>query len=109
VEQFEDVRAEIMRVTEMDVVTQNESFALYAAIYLQKPYDSDRARALAKTFYTMPCQEVMSAGSFFSAKCLNIVTGLEMNYLRRHIQFKKRRPGLWSLVRRLDFTRLWTQ
>lgn len=104
IEQFEDTKAEINRVAPLnDLTEQTKALALYAAIYCQTPYDSDRAKALANSFMDYPCMEVMAAGSFFQAKCLSMQTGYTMSYLMKDILLKKKRPGLNRLMRRLGF------
>lgn len=104
IEQFEDTKSEINRVALLDDLTeQTKALALYAAIYCQTPYDSDRAKSLANTFMDYPCMEVMAAGSFFQAKCLSMQTGYTMSYLMKDILLKKKRPGLNRLMRRLGF------
>lgn len=108
VEQFEDTRREIAKVQDQDLTTQTEAMATYAAIYLQNPYDSEQAQYLSKSFYSLPCTEVMAAGSFFQAKCLSMQSGLSMNYLRKNIRLKKNRPALNNWVKRLGSMPLWT-
>lgn len=107
VEQFEDTRREISKVQDKDLRTQTEALATYAAIYCQNPYDSEKAQYLSKSFYSLPCTEVMAAGSFFQAKCLSMQSGLSMNYLRKNIRLKKNKPVSARLVKRLASTRLW--
>ncbi|HRG79448.1 MAG TPA: hypothetical protein PL167_07545 [Cyclobacteriaceae bacterium] len=108
VEQFEDTRREIAKVQDQDLTTQTEAMAVYAAIYCQKPYDSEQAQYLSKSFYSLPCTEVMAAGSFFQAKCLSMQSGLSMNYLRKNIRLKKNRPVFASWAKRSVFTPLLT-
>lgn len=108
VEQFEDTRREIAKVQDQDLTTQTEAMAVYAAIYCQNPYDSEKAQYLSKSFYSLPCTEVMAAGSFFQAKCLSMQSGLSMNYLRKNIRLKKNRPGFASWAKRSVFTPLLT-
>lgn len=103
IEQFEDTRNEINRVTPLTLKDQTEALALYAAIYLTDPYSSGEAQKKALTFYDYPCLEVMSAGSFFHAKCLSMQSGYSMNYLRKNTLLKKNRPVLNRLIRRLGF------
>lgn len=104
IEQFENTKTEINRVAKLDnLKEQTEALAIYAAIYCQVLYDYDRAKVLAKSFFDLPCMEVMAAGSFFQAKCLSMETGYTMNYLRKDILLKKKRPGLNRLLRRLGF------
>lgn len=108
VEQFEDTRREIAKVQDQDLTTQTEAMAVYAAIYCQNPYDSEKAQYLSKSFYSLPCTEVMAAGSFFQAKCLSMQSGLSMNYLRKNIRLKKSRPVFASWGKRSVFTPLLT-
>lgn len=104
-EQYQDTLSEINRVTSLnDIGEANKALALYAAIYCQIPYDSDRAKTLAKSFMEYPCLEVVAAGSFFMAKCQSLQSGLSMNYLRRNILLKKKKPVLSRFLRRLGFT-----
>lgn len=108
VEQFEDTRREIANVQDKDLTTQTEALATYAAIYCQNPYDSEKSQYLSKSFYSLPCTEVMAAGSFFQAKCLSMQSGLSMNYLRKNIRLKKSRPVFASWGKRSVFTPLLT-
>lgn len=108
VEQFEDTRAEIHKAQNKTLKEQTESLATFAAIYCQNPYDSEKAQYLSKSFYSLPCTEVMAAGSFFQAKCLSMQSGLSMNYLRKNIRMKKNRRVFGNLAKRLDFTPLLT-
>lgn len=105
IEQFENTKTEINRTaTAKNLVEQTKALALYAAIYLQgakETYDFEKAKALAEKFLDYPCLEVMAAGSFFQAKCLQLTSGLSMTYLRRNTLLKKKRPGLNRLMRRL--------
>jgi len=104
VEQYQDTLAEIKRIQELnDLKEANKALAYYAAIYCQEPYDSDRAKALAESFMSYPCLEVLSAGSFFMAKSQSIATGYSMSFLRQNILLRKNRPVLRRLVRRLGF------
>lgn len=113
IEQYQETLSEINRVTTLDLpereklIEQTKSIPLYAAIYVTKPYDSDSAKLRAKSFHSLPCVEVMAAGSFFQAKSLSIHSGLPMSYLRRHTLLKKRWPGLKKYLRHLVFTKLW--
>jgi hypothetical protein len=107
VEQFEDTRREIAKVQDLDLRAQTEALATYAAIYCENPYDSEKAQYLSKSFYSLPCTEVMAAGSFFQAKCLSMQSGLSMNYLRKNILLKKNKPVFGNLVKRLASMRLW--
>lgn len=108
VEQFEDTRREIANVQDKDLKTQTEALATYAAIYCQNPYDSEKAQYLSKSFYSLPCTEVMAAGSFFQAKCLSMQSGLSMNYLRKNIRLKRNKAGSRNWVRYSVFTPLLT-
>ena len=107
VEQFEDTRRSINQLADKDLKDQTEALALYAAIYCQNPYDSEKAQYLSRSFYALPCTEVMAAGSFFQAKCLSMHSGLSMSYLRKNIRLKKKRPDFRNYMRRLASTRLW--
>jgi hypothetical protein len=108
VEQFEDTRSEIHKAQNKTLKEQTEALAVFAAIYCQNPYDSEKAQYLSKSFYSLPCTEVMAAGSFFQAKCLSMQSGLSMNYLRKNIRLKKNRPVFASWARRSVFTPLLT-
>jgi hypothetical protein len=114
IEQFEDVRSEIERISKIEnnLREQSEALAYYAAVYCQgqkEHYDSEKAKFLAKTFLEYPCLEVMAAGSFFQAKCLSMQSGLSMNSLRANIRMKKNRQGLNLFQRLLVLPRLWIQ
>lgn len=103
-EQYQDTLNEINRVRELNDPTEaNRALALYAAIYLQTPYDSERAKTLAESFMSYPCLEVVSAGSFFMFKCRSLRENLTMSYLRQNILMKKKKPALSRLLRRLGF------
>lgn len=106
IEQFQDVVAEIDKVSKIedDLRAQTEALAYYAAVYCQgqkEPYDSEKARFLSKTFLELPCLEVMAAGSFFQAKCLSMQSGKSMSFLRQNIQMKKDRLGLKTFLKLL--------
>lgn len=106
-EQYEETRNELARVSKLpitELVQHNRSLALYAAIYLQKPFDIDRARELAKSFDNHSCLEVMSVGNFMQAKCLSMESNYTMSYLRKNTLMKRKRPGLDRFMRRLGFT-----
>jgi len=111
IEQFQDVCSEIDKVRQSESLQeQSEALAYYAAIYCQgqkEPYDSEKARFLAKTFLELPCLEVLAAGSFFQAKCLSMQSGKTMSFLRQNIQMKKNRQGLKILLKRLASIPLW--
>lgn len=113
VEQFEVLRNHIQKVgTSGSVREQTEALAFYAAIYCQainEPFDEEKAKYLSEQFKTYPCLEVMSAGSFFMAKVLSLQSGLPMSYLRKNTLMKKKKRGLKTLMKRLDFTVLWTR
>mgnify|MGYP003652354185 CR=1 FL=1 len=112
IEQYEDVKAEFKRVSATeDIKTINEAMAFYAAVYCQGTedvYDHDKAKELSKEIMNYPCVEVMSVGSFFLAKSLNMTDGLSMNFLRRNFLLRKKRPVLNRLMRRLGFPLRWT-
>jgi hypothetical protein len=107
VEQFEDTRKTINSMADKSIMEQTEALALYSAIYCQVPYDSEKAQYLSKQLYSLPCTEVMAAGSFFQAKCLNMHSGLSMSYLRKSLRFKKKRLDFRSFLKPLASTRLW--
>src|SRR6478736_2518348 len=61
IEQFEDVRSEIERISKIEngLREQTEALAYYAAVYCQgqkEPYDSEKARFLSKSL-GWPTQE----------------------------------------------------
>jgi len=106
IEQFEDVRSEIERISKIEngLREQTEALAYYAAVYCQgqkEPYDSEKARFLSKSFLELPCLEVMAAGSFFQAKCLSMQSGKSMSFLRQNIVMKKNKQGLGRFRRLL--------
>lgn len=111
IEQFEETRAEIERVTrEGDLKEKTKSLALLCAIYIQPQwdggqYDGDRARVIAEKIMDFPCLEVMTLGNFMQAKSIALRSDLSMTYLRRNIPMKKNRPALRRLMRLLDFMR----
>lgn len=116
IEQFEDTRIAINQ-SKADGLTLGERtkfLAKIAAIYIQPawdggPYDSQRADVVADKLDAFPCLEVLGLGNFFQAKCIHLSSDLSMNYLRKNIPMKKKRPGFLKLVASLDFTRLWTR
>ncbi len=108
-EQFEDISAEITRVQELGLQDKLEALAYYAAVYIQpkwfsSSYDSEQARHLSKILLDYPCQEVVSAGSFFQAKSLSSESGLPLSYLRKNIPLKRKASG--SFLGRLVSMRL---
>lgn len=114
IEQFEDVRAEIERISKIEnnLREQSEALAFYAAVYCQgqkEPYDSEKARFLSKSFLELPCLEVMAAGSFFQSKCLSMQSGKPMSFLRQNILMKKNRQGLGKFRRCLVSMERWIQ
>lgn len=106
VEQFETLRKELMKAAgTQDIKEQTKSLAMYAAIYCQPlrgdAFDQEKAQWLAEKFMNYPCLEVMSAGSFFQAKCLSLISGLPMSYLRKNTPLKRKRRVL-DVFRRLS-------
>lgn len=113
VSQFETLRGEIMKAAKADNLTdQTKALAMYAAIYCQPlmgdEFDAEKAEYLSHKFMDYPCLEVMSAGSFFMAKCLSLTSGLPMSYLRKNTLLKKKRLDFGKFLRRSGFTRLST-
>lgn len=112
VEQFETLRTEIAKAAGKDNLTeQTKALAMYAAIYCQPlngdAFDAERAEYLSHSFMSYPCQEVMSGGSFFMAKCLSLTSGLPMSYLRKDTHLKKSRPDLDGFLKRSGFMQFW--
>lgn len=112
-EQFEVTRNYINKASKSGSIReQTEALAMYAAIYCQgikEPFDEEKAQYLAEQFKSYPCLEVMSAGSFFMAKCLSIWSGSPMSYLRKNTPMKKSKPGSKESPIRSAFQRLWTR
>jgi hypothetical protein len=113
VEQFETLRGELMKAANStEIVEQTKALAMYAAIYCQPmrgdAFDQEKARWLAERFMDYSCVEVMSAGSFFQVKCLSLISGLPMSYLRKNIPLKKKRLDFAGFLKRSGFTRLST-
>lgn len=77
--QFEDLRAIIKKLPNNDVVALTKSYSSIVAIYLQKirdgEYDPDKAKSMVAEVEQMPALEVVSAGSFFLIKLLNLLNG----------------------------------
>lgn len=77
--QFEDLRAIIKKLPNNDVIALTKSYSYIVAIYLQKirdgEYDPDKAKSMVAEVEQMPALEVVSAGSFFLIKLLNLLNG----------------------------------
>lgn len=107
VEQYQECLTEVRRVSGLPPTEQLRSIPLYAAIYLTKPYDTEKAQFKAQQLMKLPCTEVMAAGLFFQTKSLSLQSGLPMSYLQRHLPMKKNRLASVRYLKRLASTKLW--
>ena len=110
VEQFETMEKYINEAAKQEsMVEEVKPLAMYCAIYCQPLngdyFDEEKATWLSEKIMDYPCQEVMSAGTFFTLKFVSIKKGLPMNYLYRTIPLRKKQPVLRGLMRRLGSTR----
>jgi len=94
--QFEDMKQIMMGVPEKDMVAHTKSYANYAAIYIQKlrdgEYDEDKAKLMIPEVMEMPAHEVITAGSFFFLKLLNLLTGTTTSSQATNPKLKKSKP-----------------
>ena len=94
--QFEDMSIVMRNVPEKDIIAHTKAYANYAAIYLQKlrdgEYDDDKAKLMVPEVMEMPAHEVISAGSFFFLKLLNLLTGTTTNSQTTNPKLKKSKP-----------------
>jgi len=101
-EQFEDMRAIMLKPIEGDVITQSieyaKTYAKYVAIYLQKikyiGYSMDKAITMLPEIYEMPAHEVIALGSFFFRKLLSLLSGTPKGSQNTTPNQKKKKPGL---------------
>lgn len=112
VEQFETMERHINKAAgQQDMVEKVRPLAMYCAIYCQPmlgdQFDEEKAQYLSEKIMDYPCEEVMSAGTFFTLKFVSTKRGLPMNYLYRNIPLRKRRRVFERLMRFLGSTRLW--
>lgn len=91
--QFEDLRAIMMAMKDDN---QFESFAKACAIYLQKvrdgEYNHEKAMSMVPEVYNMPSNQVMTAGSFFFLKLVNLLSGTETIFPATSQAQKKSNP-----------------
>lgn len=103
-DQYDQVVKIINTVKEQSIIQQTESLAYISAVYAQgfkNEFNAEKANELALEFMELPCTEVLAAGAFFQARFLSMESGLSMTYLQRNILWKKKRPVLDRLRRRL--------
>lgn len=84
--QFEDLRT----IMTKDIKEPSDLLKAYpkaVAIYLQKirdgEYDFQKADEMESEVLTLPCREVMTAGTFFLIKLLNLYSGTEKKSLKK--------------------------
>lgn len=81
--QFEDMKALIKKLPDNDLAALTDSFPEYVAIYLQKirdgEYNYNKAKEMVEEVRNMKAVEVISLGSFFLIKLLNLVNGTTVN------------------------------
>lgn len=94
--QFEDLRAIIKKLPNNDVIALTKSYSYIVAIYLQKirdgEYDPDKAKSMVAEVEQMPALEVVSAGSFFLIKLLNLLNGTAATSPNTSQSPKKKQP-----------------
>lgn len=78
--QFEDMRARMIKVPDNNAIELVKAYPSYIAIYLQKirdgKYSNDRAKAMEAEIWRYPAHQVITLGSFFLIKLLNLLTGI---------------------------------
>lgn len=93
--QFEDMRAVMKTVT--DIKTLTAAHPQFVAIYLQKirdgSYDPEKAKAMIPEIKALPAKEVITAGSFFYARLINLLHGTPTGSPSPSPSPKKMRPG----------------
>ena len=96
--QFEDMRSEMIKTPDNDLVELVKSYAKFVAIYVQKirdgEYNYDKALALIPEIYTMPAHEVITTGSFFFVKLLTLLIGTAPTSPKATTNQKKKKPDL---------------
>lgn len=94
-DQFEDMRKIMANAKDIHSVT--ESFPQYLAIYLQAirdgSYDFQKAMAMVPEIRELPALEVISLGSFFLIKLLNLSSGTAKTSQNTTQKRKKSKPG----------------
>lgn len=115
VEQFETMGKYVVKAANPDtpLIEKVKLNAMYCAIYCQplrdKSFDEEKAQWLSETILDYPCEEVMSAGVFFTLNYRSLKGNLPMSYLYQNIPLRRKQPVLKRWLRRLGFTRLWTR
>lgn len=94
--QFEDMRARMLKVPDNDAVELAKAYPSYIAIYLQKirdgRYVSNKAKDMEAEICNYPAYQVITLGSFFLIKLLNLLTGIPATYQNITQSPKKKKP-----------------
>lgn len=72
--------------------TSLETLAMTAAIICQginEPFDKEKAGYLAKQFFELPCEQVLSAGNYYQAKAFSLVYQKPIETFRKGMKFYK--------------------
>ena len=100
--QYFDMKA--CMINAADVISCTEKYADILAIYVQKirdgAYDQEKAKAMVPDIMKMPAGEVLSAGSLFIVKLLNLSKNTPKTSLKQVTKSKKSRQGLTSSRKR---------
>lgn len=105
--QFEDLRVLIKNLPERPTAQDlNKMYPNMVAIYLQKvrdgEYNNNKAIEMIPEVKDMPAREVVTLGSFFLIKLLDLLTGTPSNSPTIAQSLKKKKPASISSVRRSD-------
>lgn len=105
--QFEDLRVLISKLPERPTTKElNDMYPDMVAIYLQKvrdgEYNNNKAIEMIPEVKDMPAREVVTLGSFFLIKLLDLLAGTPNNSPTIAPNPKKKKPGSASSVKRSD-------
>lgn len=113
VEQFETMAKYVNQAAGPDtpIIDKIKMNAMYCAIYCQPMkgdgFDEEKAIWLSEKILDYPCEEVMSAGVFFTLNYRRLRENSSMNSLYRNIPLRRKRQALDVFLRRSGFTALW--
>ena len=103
--QFEDMRARMLKVPDNDALELVNAYPSYIAIYLQKirdgKYSNDKAKAMEAEIWQYPAHQVITLGSFFLIKLVNLLRGTQATSPTTNQNPKKKKPVLTGYRKRL--------
>lgn len=97
--QFMDLKKYVETSRGLTPAEQLERYTLYCAMYATKPYDWQKAEAMAEQFLDAPASEVLAVGHFTLMKLIGLTAPMQKHSPKANTRWKSFRQALTVWLR----------